>query len=87
MATQTVTSLPDQEFEELSELIERADSVELKLTVPLSDRSRAGQALGVDPSTARSGRSTSSTRRIWRSTREASSSGPVACRGAATTRS
>ncbi len=49
MATQTVTSLPDQELEELSALIKRADSVELKLSVPLSDRSRAGTALGVDP--------------------------------------
>ena len=30
-------------------LIKGADSVELKLTVPMSDRSRAGAALGVDP--------------------------------------
>jgi hypothetical protein len=30
-------------------LTKGADSVELKLTVPLSDRSRAGAALGVDP--------------------------------------
>jgi hypothetical protein len=31
------------------DLTKGADSVELKLTVPLSDRSRAGTALGVDP--------------------------------------
>ena len=49
MATRTVMSLPDEELQELSALIKRADSVELKLTVPLSDRSRAGAALGVDP--------------------------------------
>ena len=34
---------------ELLALIEGADSVELKLTVPVSDRSRAASALGVDP--------------------------------------
>ena len=41
--------MPDQELTELFELIKGADSVELKLSVPLSDRSKAGAALGVDP--------------------------------------
>jgi hypothetical protein len=43
------SSLSDQELAELLSAIGAADSVELKLTVPLSDRSRAGEALGVDP--------------------------------------
>jgi hypothetical protein len=41
--------LTDEELTELLELIKGADSVELKLTVPVTDRSRAGAALGVDP--------------------------------------
>jgi hypothetical protein len=41
--------MSDQELAELLALTKGADSVELKLTVPLSDRSRAGAALGVDP--------------------------------------
>jgi hypothetical protein len=41
--------LSDQELGELLALIKGADSVELKLTVPMSDRSRAASALGVDP--------------------------------------
>ena len=50
MATKTVASkLSDQELTELLALIGDADSVELKLTLQLSDRSRAGAALGVDP--------------------------------------
>lgn len=50
MATRTVASkLSDEELAELLAAIGDADSVELKLTVPLSDRSRAGAALGVDP--------------------------------------
>lgn len=41
-------TLSDEQRTELLALIEGADGVELKLTVPLSDRSRAGAALGVD---------------------------------------
>ncbi len=39
----------DQELSELLGLVKGADSVELKVTVPLTDRSTAGAALGVDP--------------------------------------
>jgi hypothetical protein len=50
MASSTVApNLTDQQLAELLEAIGEADSVELKLTVPLADRSRAGEALGVDP--------------------------------------
>jgi hypothetical protein len=42
-------ALSDDEIAEFLALTKGADSVELKLTVPLSDRSRAGAALGVDP--------------------------------------
>ncbi len=43
------TKFSDAQVAELLALTKGADSVELKLTVPLSDRSRAGAALGVDP--------------------------------------
>ena len=50
MATTTKTrTLSDEELGELIELTKGADSVELKLTVPESDRSRGAAALGVDP--------------------------------------
>jgi hypothetical protein len=50
MATASATpALSDTQRAELLALTKGADSVELKLTVPLSDRSRAGAALGVDP--------------------------------------
>ena len=50
MATTTKTrTLSDEELGELIELTKGADSVELKLTVPVSDRSRGAAALGVDP--------------------------------------
>ena len=50
MATDVlVPKLSDQELIELLETIESADSVELKLTVPVADRTRTGEALGVDP--------------------------------------
>jgi hypothetical protein len=42
-------ALSDQALTELLALIRGADSVELKLTVPMSDRSRGAAALGVDP--------------------------------------
>ncbi len=45
----TTPRLSDVQLAEVLGLIGGADSVELKLTVPLSDRSRAAQALGVDP--------------------------------------
>ena len=50
MATTTFASkLSGKELSELVALIGEVDSVELKLTVPLEDRSRAAAALGVDP--------------------------------------
>ena len=42
-------TLSDQDLAELISLTKGADSVELKLTVPVSDRSRGAAALGVDP--------------------------------------
>lgn len=45
----TAARLSDAQVAEVLDLTRGADSVELKLTVPLSDRSRASQALGVDP--------------------------------------
>jgi hypothetical protein len=42
-------ALSDTQRAEFLALTKGADSVELKLTLPLSDRSRAGAALGVDP--------------------------------------
>ncbi len=47
-ATSTAT-LSDQDLGELLSLIKGADTVELKLTVPVSDRSKGASALGVDP--------------------------------------
>src|SRR5262245_27449952 len=38
-----------EKLPELLDLITGADSVELKLTGPMSDRAPSGQALGVDP--------------------------------------
>jgi hypothetical protein len=50
MATPTKSpTLSDQERAKLIELTKGADSVELKLTVPISERSRGAAALGVDP--------------------------------------
>jgi hypothetical protein len=50
MATAPATPvIPAEKLPELLELIEGADSVELKLTVPMSDRAPAAQTLGVDP--------------------------------------
>jgi hypothetical protein len=50
MATATkARTLSDQDLAELIALAKGADSVELKLTVPVSDRSRGAAALGVDP--------------------------------------
>jgi hypothetical protein len=51
MAT-TATKRPrlsDQQVEQLLTLIKGADTVELKLTVPDSDRRSAVAALGIDP--------------------------------------
>ena len=42
-------ALSDQDLAELISLTRGADSVELKLTVPVSERSRGAAALGVDP--------------------------------------
>ena len=52
MASATKKKFPtfsDQDLAELIDLTKGADSVELKLTVPVSDRSRGAAALGVDP--------------------------------------
>jgi hypothetical protein len=50
MATATKPQrLSDQDVAELLALTKGADSVELKLTVPVSDRSKGAAALGVDP--------------------------------------
>jgi hypothetical protein len=50
MATATkAATLSDQDLAELIALTKGADSVELKLTVPVSDRSRGAAALEVDP--------------------------------------
>src|SRR6185436_14104573 len=45
----TTISASDQALTELLTTIRQADSVELKLTVPMSDRSRGAAQLGVDP--------------------------------------
>ena len=49
MATTKTPALSDQDLAELIALTKGADSVELKLTVSVSDRSRGAAALGVDP--------------------------------------
>jgi hypothetical protein len=41
--------LSDDDLARVLELARKSDSVELKLTVPLADRSRAAASLGVDP--------------------------------------
>jgi len=48
-STAVAPGLSDAQIAEFIELTKGADSVELKLTVPISDRSRASGALGVDP--------------------------------------
>ena len=47
--SKTEPVLTDEDRALLLELAKSADSVELKLSVPMSDRSRAGASLGVDP--------------------------------------
>jgi hypothetical protein len=42
-------TIPAEKLPELLELIEGSDSVELKLTVPISDRAQSSRALGIDP--------------------------------------
>ena len=49
MAATKTPRLSDQDLAELIALTKGADSIELKLTVPVSDRSRAAAAMGVDP--------------------------------------
>lgn len=46
-------NLSDSQLADLLTALRGSDSVELKLTVPISERSRGGQALGVDPLEAR----------------------------------
>ena len=47
--TATAPGLSDEQRVELFALIKGADSVELKLTVPVADRTRGAAELGVDP--------------------------------------
>jgi hypothetical protein len=49
MATTTTRTLSDEDVAEFIALTKGADSVELKLTVPVSERSSGAAALGVDP--------------------------------------
>ena len=49
MAATKTPALTDQDLAEVLALTKGADSVELKLTVSVSDRSRGAAALGVDP--------------------------------------
>jgi hypothetical protein len=42
-------TLTDEQTAELLALTKGSDTVELKLTVPISDRTKTGEALGVDP--------------------------------------
>jgi hypothetical protein len=49
MATTTTPTLSDEDVAEFIALTKGADSVELKLTVPVSERSSGAAALGVDP--------------------------------------
>ena len=49
MTMAATISASDQALTELLSTIRQADSVELKLTVPMADRSRGATALGVDP--------------------------------------
>ena len=49
MPAKKTAALSDRDVAELLALTKGADSVELKLTVPVSDRSRGAAALGVDP--------------------------------------
>jgi hypothetical protein len=50
VATATADRLiPAEELPELLSLLKGADTVELKLTIPLSDRYTAGSSFGVDP--------------------------------------
>ncbi len=48
-STQPAAALSGEDLSELIALTKGADSVELKLTVPVADRSRGAAALGVDP--------------------------------------
>ncbi len=48
-AAEAAPGLTDQQLREILGLIEGADSVELKLTVPDEDQRSTGQALELDP--------------------------------------
>jgi hypothetical protein len=49
MSSATAPRISDDKLTELIGLIGGADSVELKLTVPMEDRARGGVSLGIDP--------------------------------------
>ena len=63
-AAPTSPAIAVADLPELLDLIGGADTVELKLTVPEPDQRSAIDELGLDPTTRRSGRSSSSTRLI-----------------------
>lgn len=48
-AGEKAPAIPDDELGKLLELVDDADSVELKLTVPEADQRSAVEALGMDP--------------------------------------
>ena len=80
-------SLSESQLAELLGLVDKSDSVELKLTVPEADQRSAVQALGMDPLNAQ-------IRQVFffdtpdsRSTRRAWWPAPAGCRERATTRS
>jgi hypothetical protein len=72
--------LSDADLGKMMALMQGADSVELKLTVPDEGRRSAAAALGLDPLQAQ-------IRKVFFSSNTGSSCVPAACRARATTRS
>jgi hypothetical protein len=72
--------LSDEQVGELLSLVDDADSVELKLTVPESDQRSAVQTLDMDPLDAEIRQVSSSTRPISPSTTRALWLAPAGCR-------
>ena len=77
----------DEQLAEFLALTKGADTVELKLTVPVTDRARGGAALGVDPLEGQIRQVYFLDTRTWRSTRAASSFALGGSRRRGTTRS
>ena len=78
-------ALSDEGLGELLETISAADSVELKLTIPVVDRVRTGELLGVDPVDGQIRQVFFFDTPTSRSMRGGSSFAAAACRGAVTT--